>query len=272
MKARARKPSSAEVTDIQASQDRNVLPTSKEDIAPQQAGRDKTGPRQDYDGIPALVLRHVLSACIRADGSLYFGSCRRTWIEERYPDHDPDAVFAILRRHDLVQQHGEEFRLTEAGSELLRTKFVPSLSRANAHALLADVVRRAEQVNMDDRFVKSFTFLGVFGSYLDPNREQIRDLDLFFHLKYKPRWEAALHAADDRSAVLPMIEEHHLTFFPQDDRGYLNLWKGFDKRPLMHIKTRRARLSLHDKSEYLWLVHEKGVAFKTIFGTPPARD
>jgi len=194
----------------------------------------------------------------------------RVWLRQKYPKHDPDAVFAALIRHGLIESHAGQCHLTDAGRKLRTRKFVPPLPRAAADALLADVVRRVNHVNADDRFVSGFTFLGVFGSYLDPSRTELGDLDLFFELGLKPNWSAALDVAENPSAIHSRMREHHLRHFPRDDYRAGAVFMGMRRRPVMFVRNRRPHVSMHGRADYVWLVGEKGVQFKTILGSPPS--
>jgi hypothetical protein len=59
--------------------------------------------------------------------------------------------------------------------------------RAKADALVAGFIERAKQINEDDRFVLCVTELRVFGSYIEPDKADLGDVDIAFAVEGEAR-------------------------------------------------------------------------------------
>lgn len=86
---------------------------------------------------------------------------QRGWIERA---HQPDG--------------GGSFRLTDNGSSFSIAKAIPRISRAKAERILADFIVRVRELNADDDFGQYVREVHVFGSFLDPSKDRLGDVDL----------------------------------------------------------------------------------------------
>jgi len=67
---------------------------------------------------------------------------------------------------------------TTAGNALAMASFNKPITRAKAEKLLAGVLERADAYNGDDTHLLTISRLRVFGSYLDPDVDELGDIDL----------------------------------------------------------------------------------------------
>jgi predicted nucleotidyltransferase len=73
---------------------------------------------------------------------------------------------------------GDWWITTVKGNALANASFGKPVSRATAARLLAEVIERARSCNAGPARLLTITEIVVFGSYLDPASNRLRDLDL----------------------------------------------------------------------------------------------
>jgi hypothetical protein len=69
---------------------------------------------------------------------------------------------------------------TIQGNALAIAKFLRPIPRAKAEQLLSDVIARTSAYNADPTRLLAVTAMTVYGSYLDPDRDEMGDLDLAY--------------------------------------------------------------------------------------------
>ena len=103
-------------------------------------------------------------------------------------DLTPDAagvLFAELQAQALIEPHPENpgWWTTITGQALANAS-LRRYRRATAKAL-ERLVERAAEVNASDRFLHRVTRIRLFGSMLDPSRDQVSDVDVVIEMEPK---------------------------------------------------------------------------------------
>ena len=156
-----------------------------------------------------------------------------------------------------------QFKLTTKGLSLAGASTMPRMTRATIDKLVVNVWQRALEVNADERFTMQFDMLGVFGSVMDSQAQDFGDLDVVYRLKYKPYWEER----EGDSQWHNDIENFHVGHFPADDEAWSGKrFHGMQHRPLMHIRGRQGRISVHNESDLRRLEEKHPVPSRLLFG------
>lgn len=84
-----------------------------------------------------------------------------------------------IERAKLAPAAGDDWWVTTVkGNALANASFGKPINRATATRLLAEVIERARSYNADPARLLTVREIVVFGSYLDPDIDQLGDLDL----------------------------------------------------------------------------------------------
>ena len=184
------------------------------------------------------------------------------------PTKRAQAIFEALLAEQFIEpnpEYGPEdlrFQLATKGISLTQARTMRRMNRATIDKLVANVWKRALEVNADDRFVMRFAMLGIFGSVMDEQAQDFGDLDVVFRLDYKPSWEERRGSRD--------IEQFHVQHFPQDDTW--DRFRGIHNRPLQHLRGRQGRISVHDEDDLRRLEEKHSVPYRLLFGKRMARQ
>lgn len=215
---------------------------------------------------PLTVVRKFLKATTY---DTFAADWARDWARKRHADIPADLVDTLIE-HGLAEKNREgDIDITAQGRSIRGIKLVPRMNRATINKLVTDVEKRVREVNADDRFVKRFEMLGLFGSVLNEDAIDFGDLDVVFRLGYKERWESLCQAniAAKRSGFADQVSEFHLTHFPADGRrSMIGAFEGMDNRPLQYVKSRRTRIAFHDESDLASLEMDGPVPYRLLFG------
>lgn len=126
------------------------------------------------------------------------------------------------------------YEFTDLGRRLGCASGAPPLSRPKAEAMLEDLKKRIEHVNSDAAFTWYVRRIVVFGSFLDPSRQQLGDLDVAVEILRKP----GLTGEDDKA--LTLRDERNGKKFKGEERYY---WPG--RKVEAFLKNGQQGLSLH---------------------------
>jgi DNA-binding PadR family transcriptional regulator len=85
-------------------------------------------------------------------------------------------------------RHGDEkyYEVTSLGNGLANASAASPISREKADQILEELFQRAEAINADRSFTWGVKALIVFGSYMDPSKEKLGDVDVAMDLDRKP--------------------------------------------------------------------------------------
>ena len=124
---------------------------------------------------------------------------------------------------------------------------------AERDRLLADVLKRAEEVNSSGKFLYKVVEIILFGSYLDTSRERLGDLDLAVRLEPKEQdrkkhIKACARQADKES-------NRYLSFL--DRHSYFSYAKVFK-----YLRNRSRGISLHSSTDG---IISTGIPTKVVF-------
>jgi hypothetical protein len=145
------------------------------------------------------------------------------------------------------------YRTGPAAQRLVNVLFIKRITRAKADALVEGLIERARQINDDDRFVLCVTELRAFGSYVEPDKNDLGDVDIGFAVEVKPKFDA-----NDVTGLSKRTERH---FRNIPARNFLEVLFLPRKVVLRTLKNRSPYISLHPIEDLAKI----GVAGKTIF-------
>lgn len=133
-------------------------------------------------GLPALALRDLFRERLR--------SIHREDIERLVEGSGIEAgqVLDVLVSEGYILPETSRgfFELTDLARRLSTASGSPPISRAKADALLDGLLERAAFINSNPEYTVGIVKLVVFGSYMDPARENLGDLDVAVETAIKP--------------------------------------------------------------------------------------
>jgi predicted nucleotidyltransferase len=111
------------------------------------------------------------------------------------PEHGPDReALARLEADGYVEliagyQWGPSYRTTTRGNAVANHRWTKPITRKTADRLLAEAVARAEEFNADDTRATVIARVRVFGSYLNPEKDRLGDLDLGLDIRFRRTYD-----------------------------------------------------------------------------------
>src|SRR5262245_16258844 len=127
-------------------------------------------------GVPAKLLRDTLS---KMGGD--------SWSRKKLREElklSPQETMDILRGlKDAGYLEASDrlkgwYRAGPAAPRLINVRFIKRIDRAKADTLVAGLIKRAKEINADDRFVLCVTEVRAFGSYIEPEKNDLGDVDI----------------------------------------------------------------------------------------------
>src|SRR5262245_8680920 len=186
-------------------------------------------------GVPAKRLRDALTKMGNDSWS------RKTLREElkRSPRETMDILRALkaegyLEASDRLRGW---YSAGPAAPRLINVRFIKRIDRAKADALVAGLIERAKEINQDNRFVLRVTELRVFGSYIEPDKADLCDVDIAFAVEVKPGFDA--------KDVTALSKRTQRSFPAIPARNFLEFLFLHRKVVLRTLKSRSPYLSLH---------------------------
>ena len=82
-------------------------------------------------------------------------------------------------------EYENEYRLTDKGQALCAARSVSPMNKEKADKIFLEFMNRVEEVNNNDYYLCKVEKLLLFGSYLDPNKNDYGDIDIAHQLKRK---------------------------------------------------------------------------------------
>lgn len=144
------------------------------------------------------------------------------------------------------------YEITEDGLRLRNASAGPLISRDKADKLLQGLIERAKTINASPEFTQAVVVMVVFGSYLDPEKDKLGDLDVAVEILRKPGIsveEEREHIIRDMENGAPVPGGIAYMFWPY-------------KKAIGYLKSRKAGISLHPYSMHKEMI-SKG-PFKVI--------
>ncbi len=140
----------------------------------------RIAPKEKIAGHSALAIRALLASS-RDPLDVGFAArrlgCRRS---------EAATTLAVLVSLGYLETVGDDcYRNTVRGNAFAGARANAPLRRTTAERLVNDVIARACEIERDHRFVYVVKRLAVFGSYLEPARDRLGDVDLL--LEVEPR-------------------------------------------------------------------------------------
>jgi len=129
------------------------------------------------------------------------------------------------------------YRTGPAAPRLINVRFIKRIDRTKADALVAGLIERAKEINDDDRFVLIVTELRAFGSYIEPDKADLGDVDIAFAVEVKPGFNKG-----DVTGLSKRTQRSFLGITPRNFLEFLFLPR---KVVLRTLKNRSPYLSLH---------------------------
>ncbi|WIB65735.1 hypothetical protein [Curtobacterium sp. MCBD17_040] len=114
---------------------------------------------------------------------------------------------------ELVEEHqaGAIYQTTTDGNAVANHRWTKRITRKTADRLLTEAIARAEAFNADDTRATIIARVRVFGSYLNPEKDRLGDLDLGLDVRFRrpyDRDEAFVYAQDTGVLYADSLVDH----------------------------------------------------------------
>lgn len=141
--------------------------------------------RDSYPGVAPAIIRQAAGVLWRLQSAQLYDLC----VALGAPAAQVSPIWEQLASEKrLAQDERGHWRPTDAMHTLATARIGKGLPRSKASKLLEELVKRAKEANArpatDDHYY--VTRLAVFGSYLDPNKQELGDLDVAWELAERP--------------------------------------------------------------------------------------
>lgn len=190
-------------------------------------------------GLDAGFARSMVRTC-GGDLTRVAGIAERTKVGEQLAS----AALCVLESHGFVRRKRvydeDRWITTTAGNALAMASFNKPIQRAKAEQLLAGVLERADAYNTDDTHLLFISRLRVFGSYLDPDADELGDIDLAVEFRDNA---ADSFSVDERA-------RRELAFVHASGRRFSNIVEELD------WPRREAVMILRNRSAYINITRE----------------
>lgn len=136
--------------------------------------------KQIIAGQPAIVIRDLLSTnrCVSAQfvaGQLRVGRLEAEQVIEKLVKE------GYLEADESIATESY-WRTTVKGNRLANASAAPPIKRSTADRAVSELLCRIEEISRRAEFLYEVSELRVFGSYLQPDRDTLNDLDLVYTL------------------------------------------------------------------------------------------
>jgi hypothetical protein len=185
-------------------------------------------------GVPLIKVRDLMR---RARG---FGFGREFIVDKIGTDIADDLVAAGYIEMDQERRSIERdlpYRITLLGSSLANARFLKRIPRQRANVLVADVLRRADEINADDEMIYRVKEIYVFGSYLTDSPD-LGDVDLCVTLEFKGEKGCIV------KSNLARAKARDREYMPYGQQLYFG-----EEEVLLRLKAKSPYISLHGDSQ-----------------------
>ena len=90
-----------------------------------------------------------------------------------------------LIEEGFIEKQKQHYILTDKSIGFANAKLTPPITKVKAKSIVDDLINRAMQINTNPYFVGQITSIKLFGSYIDPNKEDCGDIDVIVEIKRK---------------------------------------------------------------------------------------
>ena len=216
-------------------------------------------------GIPALAVRNALRLARNHDAFTHKFLAEECGISERKARElvrellQTNFLERVVRPRWNRNSRSRWYKTTAEGFRLSNASGLNRMSRLKAEQMLANFLKRVEEVNACPEYIYSVSTVMVSGSYAR-GESTLGDLDIFYGLA--PRFSPA-----DRERV--MQERIDVAF--ERGRRFSNIvnelyWPEHEIG--LHLKARTRRLSLHSLDEFFKMKKDDHFAYKVLIGDP----
>jgi flagellar biosynthesis regulator FlaF len=214
-------------------------------------------------GIPARVVRDAMRRARHRDAfthSLFVEECK-------VPEHKAREIIKALVSGNFVEvverpgwadrERKRWYKATAEGVRLSNATGLRRMPRSKADAMLADFLKRVQEVNAHPEYIYRISTVIVSGSYAR-GESTLGDLDIFYGL------EPRSLASDQKKAERIRIDAARIKgrlFSNIVDELY---WPEHEVR--LHLKARTLGLSLHSLDEFFRMEKDNRFAYKVLVG------
>lgn len=215
----------------------------------------RINPQHRIEGVPSLLVRDALK-----------NLCRFSWESWRfqqrlrdYADLAPKilnwlSASGLIERDPRSSGKNPLWRVTRKGIRLANAPATPPIHRRTANRNLHHLLQRVHLINASDHFPYKIQKAVVFGSYLNPARQRLGDLDI--GVEFAPR-----HADPQRQR---QAEQNCIRARIQGGKKFANVMEMHfwpETYVLRELRGGKRSISLHDYREVLNL----GCDYRVVF-------
>jgi hypothetical protein len=218
-------------------------------------------------GIPARIVRDAMRRACQRDAfthDLFVEECKVT-------EHRAREIIKALVAGNFIEvakrprwadrERRQWYKATAEGLRLSNATGLRRMPRSKADAMLADFLKRVQQVNTHPEYIYCVSTVIVSGSYAR-DENTLGDLDIFYGL-------GARFADSDRDGA----RQDRIDAAKQKGRRFSNIVEElyWDQREVdLHLKARTRGLSLHRLDEFFTMEKDERFAYKVLLGDAKA--
>lgn len=203
-------------------------------------------------GIPSLIARNVCRWVKKGLSELEIVERLQEGVKNPKKAIGRLAKAGYLKR--LEGPNGPELELTKSGRRLAVASAAKSIHRITADENLVGFLERVEEVNRNPYYLYYVKEVRLFGSYLDPSRGRLGDIDVALELAAKDSGQALSSRVMQRAADAEKEGRHFKTFFDRLSYGEIEV-KRF-------LKGRSTSLKLHSPDDAVLRFCKQRVIFR----------
>lgn len=149
---------------------------------------------QEYVGISLRKVRDLLKK--RSNDSLYTYKHIEVQLDIK-PKHSKELLTSLVsngyleitkREYDKSKKIWH--KLTKLGIQLKWTKAYPRISRIKAEDIIDRLKVKASEINENPDLLYFVKELRVFGSYIEPEKDSLGDIDIGYSLVFRPQYNS----------------------------------------------------------------------------------
>jgi hypothetical protein len=147
-------------------------------------------------------------------------------------------IIAALEQDGYLDKVRESTWRTSVKGQALVMASLRGTPRAAAERQLSELIERAEQINADDRYAYSVERLVLFGSLLDPDRQEVGDVDVWYTVVGK--WKSP-----DEARQMHQNSVHRAEAAGRSFRGFSDRLSWPQQEVMLKLQNRSKVISLH---------------------------
>ena len=217
-------------------------------------------------GVPATKVRDALRLAAQVEPFTHYliaKECKLSARRARQLLNELVRTEYLAITHDPSNEEpGPWYLVSAKGMKLANASAMSRLSRTKGDRLLADFMKRVQEVNASSEYLVTVSVVVVYGSYVR-GEKSLGDVDIAFELDRKPHYKHV-----DQKGFLELTQQRVAaarvkgrTFSSFLDRL---LWPS--QEVMLYLKARTRGLSLHPIQDFYNMSKDKNFSYEILLG------